>query len=228
MKIAIYGDSYADYNYRPNNNKTWMQYLEDKDNKISVFANSGSSFYFSVKRYLETNNNFDKKIFFVTYPGRLYLPQILNEQKHIAGLSTAQLLFDSVKNPFDKKVYAAVVDYLMHVQNYEEELLKHYCMLDRIKHDKNLLLIPVALDSFEKYNGTTMQQISQIDYDFYHLSTYPPKKDLRCCHMNQQNNKIFADIIHKWIVNDKFDFDLSSFVLPTESENKMFDSTLYI
>ena len=101
MRIAIYGDSYADYNYRPNNNKTWMHHLEDKNNKINVFANSGSSFYFSVKKYLETNKNFDKKIFFVTFPGRLYLPQISTDHKHIAGLSTAQLLFDTSENPID-------------------------------------------------------------------------------------------------------------------------------
>lgn len=229
MKIAIYGDSYADYRYTPGNKKTWIHYLEDRLNdQVTSFATSGSGLYFSMKNYLETKKNFDKKIFLVTFPGRLYVPHTNTHLNHVAGISTAEILLRETDHPFEKKIWQAALDYLVHVQNYEEELFKHYCMVDKIKNDDNLLFIPIAKDSLENYVGPTMTELSHIDYNHYHIRTDAPRKDLRCCHMNQQNNKIFADLIYDWLIGKEFVFDIGKFVLPIESENEMFDSTIYI
>jgi hypothetical protein len=228
MKIAIYGDSYADYRYQPRNNKTWMHYLEDRLNtRVTSFAASGSGLYFSVKKYLETHGEFDKIIFIVTFPGRLYVSQTGTHLIHIPGISLANLVAETSDNLNEKKIFSAAADYLLYVQNYEEELFKHYCMLDRINHN-SILKIPVSLDSLENYNGTTLTDISHIDYDYYQIDKANPKKDLRCCHMNQQNNKIFADKIYDWIQTGNFDFKVEDFKDPTESKDEIIDLVLYI
>jgi hypothetical protein len=228
MKIAIYGDSYADYRYQPRNNKTWMHYLEDRLNtRVTSFAASGSGLYFSVKKYLETHQEFDKIIFIVTFPGRLYVSQTETDLIHIPGISLANLVSETSDNLHEKKIFSAAADYLLYVQNYEEELFKHYCMLDRINHD-DVLIIPVSPDSLENYNGTTLTDISHIDYDYYQIDRNSARKDLRCCHMNQQNNKIFADKIYDWIQMGDFDFKVEDFKYPTESIDEIIDSILYI
>ena len=45
----------------------------------------------------------------------------------------------------------------------------------------------------------------------------------RSAHMNDANNKIFADIIHQWIQTGRLEMSLSDFVNPTEPIEYYFD-----
>lgn len=228
MNIAIYGDSFADYKHASNNKKTWMHFLEDKLNsKITCFANSGSGLYFSVKKYLETNQNFDKIIFVVTIPGRLYVPQVGTTNVHISNIVRARFVSENSRNLTEKNIYSAALNYLLNIQNYEEELFKHYCMLDRIIRSDSLLLVPVCSESLECYSGTTLNDVSLIDSEHYDIDQNLIN-DLRCCHMNQRNNEIFADKIYEWIISGKFNFKKEDFTTPTETEEELFDSDFHI
>lgn len=229
MKIVIYGDSFADYRYRPNNKKTWIHYLEDSlGHRVTCFSNSGSGFYFSVKNYLETGKDFDKKIFLVTFPGRLYVPHNETDRHHIPGYAHAKFVADITTNYTEKKIYNAAAEYFTYVQNYEEECFKQYCILDRIKTDNNLLLIPCGPDSMENYSGPFLREVSHIDYHYYRIRTDAERKDLRCCHMNNQNNITFAKLVYEWLITEKFNLNFDNFVTPIELENDLFDKKLYI
>ena len=76
MKIGIFGDSYA----RTHDNypgtvflgPAWWELLIN-DYNVANYGLAGSAAYYSMEKFNEYHHLYDKVIFFMTFPGRVYL-----------------------------------------------------------------------------------------------------------------------------------------------------------
>lgn len=231
MKIAIYGDSYAAEYYNPKKINPWVSIIrqQEKNFEIDNFSQSGSSLYFSITKFLENHFLYDKVVFIITHPGRLFVPN--NEEfPHVSNIVNCDLRIKSSNKISEKVIMESARNYLRDVQNNDEEIFKHHCMFEKISRirNSNILFIPVNRLSIPGYNGTVLTDISNIDIDYYKNNTFATRKDLRCCHMNQPNNEILANKVSSWLNGGDFTLDIHHFQPPIEKENEIWDNTLYL
>ena len=75
MKIAVYGDSFAqpiEFGYK-GNDFLWCNTLANKLNgSIDNFAKTGTSIFYSYQQFLSNYNDYDLCIFVVTEPNRYF------------------------------------------------------------------------------------------------------------------------------------------------------------
>lgn len=231
MKIAVYGDSYSVEYHNPKNLNPWVSIIrqQEKNFEIDNFSQSGSSFYFSITKFLENHFLYDKVIFIITHPGRLFVPN--NEEfPHVSGIVNCDLRIESSNKISEKVILESARNYLRDVQNTDEEIFKHHCMFEKIGRIRtsNILFIPVNSLSIPGYNGTVLTDISNIDIDYYKNDTFATRADLRCCHMNQPNNEILANKVSSWLNGGDFTLDINHFKPPIEKENEIWDKTYYL
>jgi len=70
MKLAIYGDSFAEIN-PPRIEHSWQQLLANKLNcSMNCYGLNSSSIFYSYRKFLETYSNYDIIVFLVTEPNR--------------------------------------------------------------------------------------------------------------------------------------------------------------
>ena len=91
MKIAIYGDSFAqpvEFGYK-GNDFLWCNTLANKLNgSIDNFAITGSSIFYSYQQFLRTYNEYDLCIFVITSINRYFKPLKISDgsSTHIASI----------------------------------------------------------------------------------------------------------------------------------------------
>lgn len=246
LKVAIFGDSYADeFVYVPENDfhgdLPWVRMLRKIiPHSVTNFALEGSSFYYSAKLCLEKHNDYDKIIFIVTFPDRIYLHSnsIDSHFWHIANLDH---LFHKVQtykhniatnswNASQMKLNEAmpylnaVRDYYLYVYNFEQVKLFHdslYEKLERSIPKEKIIFIPVvrfAAPADETYNQTTLCDISNLDSRPIDYKT----TDTRQNHLNKKNREILAEYFAKWIETGIFNLNIKDFVSPEDSIEQMF------
>ena len=68
MKIGLFGDSFA-HDDKTKTGKSYIEYLNERnDFKIVAHGMSGSGMYYSYKKFLEHNKDYQKVIFITTHP----------------------------------------------------------------------------------------------------------------------------------------------------------------
>lgn len=215
--IAIFGDSSAD----PVEwlNHSWVELLS-REYKFSNFAKRGSSLLYTYSCICRYADHYDKIIIFIPPIGRLWVPNCKIHQ-HFVNNFTVDLYYDDADYQ-DKKILDSIRSYFIHLSTYEMEELKHYAMVESIKNKfPTALIIPVTENSIRDYDRTCMNDISEIDYEYYDVHRYTPDFG-RTCHMNKENNRIFCTIIKKWIDEGIFDMSVKYFKYPTESKEELF------
>lgn len=231
MKIGIFGDSFADettFHTRGIDPETiksrpWAQLVRESGLIVDNYAKSATSLYYSYLKFLEHHNSYDKIIFTVTGPGRLYLPHLPEKYHH----TTAGLLMHyrrNIETDNDEKIITAFESYYKYLCNFELDITIHNLMYEKCQAIRpDALFLPCFQNSIQK-SKFHLDHISYIDYDFYNVN---PFKDLviekRHCHMNRQNNIIFADKIIRWINNGKFEINIDDFQKPEDDQFFLFD-----
>jgi hypothetical protein len=221
MKIAIYGCSYADENSAryPSLNpegKSWATYLRDNNLDVTNFSRSGSSVYWSYKTYQENYKNFDKNIFLATFPNRITIADPDNKDG-VWFVTPWGNVTDELREIYKKKqVDKAVELYYGYIHNPEEAQDYKDIIMDKLKQDKNTLVVDVA-DLFE---------ISTKDYHFYERAEFCDPRiyiDNRYNHMNNLNNTILSNKVNEWLSTSEFNLDKNEFQNPRpEDVNKYF------
>lgn len=224
MKIGIYGCSYAadlynqasytDYNTI---GKPWSVILKEKKYNITNFAQSGSSVYYSYKKYKEHNTKFDKNIIVVTFPDRITIT--------VPGYKTPLFVtfWNTINNhmrDYYKKIglYDAIRLYYEHIHNMEEFDDYRELIINYLNQQKNTLVIDVKI----------LHKISVNDNafftDLYKSDIADPTiyRDCRFNHLNNYNNIVLASIIEKWIETGEFIVNTDDFKVASADEFNMY------
>lgn len=222
MKIAIFGDSYAAGHLydRPDGYEPWPVYLQNMtDHDITNYAISGSSFQYSAQLFLKDYSQYDKIIFVITSPGRMYISNPLlhdNRLRHVAGLTHIEWLWNAYSLNRSEKMAAlpyidAAKSYYTYLYDHEQAKLFHtalYEKLERTTPPGTVLWLPVIACSVGKLEGTvtTLNDISMID-GIWETN----QMDDRCDHFNDNNNRLLAEKINRWIETGDINLNVSEF-----------------
>lgn len=224
MKIGIFGDSYANHYVGNTPEKSWVNYLEDKYN-ITNYAEPGSSLYFSVEKFLEHHEKYDKIIFCITDRERIYLPEyscFLHKTKQ--GLKKSRHLqfnfLDSFADRIKKynssisntnhtlKIIQIAKDYYEHVYNDDANNLFYKLMIKEIK----------SLRTDGLFFDENLWQISRLELEHYQIEKILGKKwyethtDYRSCHLTETNNLNLFNVVDGWLQN--LNFEISNLFKP--------------
>lgn len=228
MNIGIYGDSYAAC-HKLGNGVPWFTMLTKNFNiEATSYGVAGSSLYYSYKKFIETHHKYKKIVFLTTGPYRVNLPipqeyiQRDARLEHVNQFENFESIVKSNHNsiPYLRNLVTAVKNYFTYIIDYKKEELFHRMLIKEIKEIRpDALIIPCFyISGAEKWPWKeTLGDVTKIDFNFYNLTTeYGENKDKRHCHLNQENNFIFSQMIAEWANNGLFNFDFKKFTLPTK------------
>jgi hypothetical protein len=239
--LGIFGDSFAqDTSIRWSNEwsdvgPSWIDYLRNT-NQYSIInhALGGTSTYWSKKIFDQHYKNFDKIIFIATFPCRRITFNKLPEgcTQITNTFYNASSVFDIIENKkqfnsynlIEKTFLMAVRDYYLYIQNDHFDHTMHLLMLDDIKEKRpDAILIPAfpsSIPSLDNAGSSTLLDISQKDTLHFGLGEHIPNSstatDARKCHLNEENHKILADKILKFLQGDPVYLNKNDFVNPSK------------
>jgi hypothetical protein len=204
MKVAIYGDSHAACIFERSINDD-ISYVEMLYHKYDIknFGQGGSSLFYSYNLFLKTEKHFDKIIFLITTPGRIYLnpfdhPTIHPNHLHITGINQAEW-YTEIYSDENKKVFQSVKDYILYVQNMQQEQMFHELMTQNIKRLRPDALI-IETTKFASGKDT--------DFNFWNIdeiaaNIFAEFNDFRHCHMSKEKHIILYEMIEENIKTGK-------------------------
>jgi hypothetical protein len=232
MRIGIFGDSYGadtDWYGRQYGNCPWSKTLGSLDSRYHIEnkARIGSSLWWSYQQLIHNNVNYDRTIFFVTSPKRMYFRNIDDTilKHHVNFVSIERALADNSISNNTRRILSAAREWHIHAVDDEWEELSFQLLINHIVAKYPNFLFVKCFHHFKYevpgYYGNSMYEITQLDENFYKNNSNwtdemmsVPGADRRSNHMNDANNAIFANCIHEWIQNGNFDMNLTKFVAP--------------
>lgn len=235
MNIAVFGDSYARTfdNYKGSDSlgKAWWELLANRYN-LSNFGLAGSSAYYSIEQFNQYHANYNKVIFFMTFPGRVYLQEhnristpgfparisrnFNSYDSTVSALNLLRTMPDYSK--LDEKRLLCMMDYFLYVSNLEEEDFKIKLYTEYIKRTRPDALIISCYD---------MVDIANIEMSHWGIQDDAMRRshlEIRKCHLSNENNVIFSNIIDQWITTGVFDLRKDKFVTPADPWQLYFKS----
>lgn len=212
MTLAIFGDSYADTGVDPR--RSWPCLLSGMVNNYSL---SGSSLYYSYTQFLEHHHRYDKIVFLITAWGRYH-----TQWGPVSGLRGVEDQIEHSRG-HRRRVFESLRDHIIYSQNDQELRCYHQLM---IKHIQTLrpdsLMIPCFDPQVSLFESRLdLYSVSLIDQQLWHIDM-DRVKDLRCCHINDENNRILAQGIDQWAQSGQFTLTLKDFVQPQGSRDYYF------
>lgn len=216
MKIAVYGDSHADYHLDKSINPdvSWLEILSDHYN-ITSFAQGGSGMYYSYKMFLESYKDFDRVIFFATGNDRLFLDNLRPPLNHITSLQMAErYLTRNDLSELEKKFLKAMIDYYTYIFNSEQSDIYRDLMINDVQsrcHD-------VMLFDLKKFYSNE-SEIKYYGHD--HATVFHEYFDIRHCHFSQEKHMVLADMFRTNLETNSNNIDYSK--IHNTNPSKSFD-----
>jgi hypothetical protein len=188
---------------------------------VRNFSENGSSLYYMKLLFDKHQQDFDKIIFCITAPGRLEfkVDTLKNNSKyvpwyqHIPTIHTIQSRLTIPElTELDKKRYKILYEYLLEIQDIEQEQYHHSMLVkDIINQRPDTILIPgfstSISDQFDCLENITKFEDCILDKKtgFY--------RDKRPCHMSLENNKIIFNNVIETMVNNsnRINLDINQF-----------------
>ena len=220
MKIAIYGDSFADYKpyttsaQRSVIESAWSYQLALHHN-VRNYSLSGSSLYWRMKQFEPSYSWADRVIFIVTTAGR-YPGHWLDSQGLVHTISSAEQAHDQLTSQgsqldtHSQRQIQAVRDWYMWARVDEFEIYAHDLMTARIRTLRpDAIIIPInpygnaslshlvtttdyIIRGFRSWQAPSDTPWTYDDYS----QLYQQYEELRCvCHFTQQVNQVFLEDI---------------------------------
>lgn len=232
MKIGIFGDSYAKtLDHHPDSRfmgKAWWEILAE-NHEVTNHGLGGSAAYYSIEQFDEYQSEYDRIVFCMTFPGRVYLGKNKGIKNPYYPKETAKNFngYDSAKNALeflkefpgqvveDNITIKAVMDYFLYVQNIEEETFKIRLYSDYVKKIRPDSLILHAADLANISNSELMH------WGLTH-AIFSEYAEIRKCHFSDENNIIFAGRIEKWLKTNTVNLDPSTFAKPKDPWERYF------
>lgn len=217
MKIAVFGDSYADETMNESiaGYPSWVRLLR-KTYNLECFGKAASSLYYSYKLFLSKNSNFDKVVFVTTGPGRVEIPNYIKisnaEYKFVPNLVTAQnrLLHGLFYTEEEKKVLEAICMYYQYLIDFEKEKYLHRLMINDIL---NIRPDTILINGF--YIDQSEPRLVDISKRELKTSGFPDEafnwRDLRPCHFSKRTNEFVSEKVKSWIRGEPVKINVDEF-----------------
>ena len=222
MKIAIYGDSYADPNPHPN--ESWISYLKNNMGKVSIdqYAQAGTSHWWSYQKFIETYKDYDIIIFCHTCPIRWpHLPKEYEGKEWNTGHEKNGGFADFQDN-INKFFHSIFTDELLHF--YCTSIFKK---VNEICKDENIFLINLLMETTETLGPEYSHEINNAPFSTFMglndlsrwekvifnnkvyptvelLSKYKIFNDVRANHLSAINNSLLGKILLSTIENTEY------------------------
>jgi hypothetical protein len=218
MRIAIFGDSYAS-TYAHNHVRPYPSWTEMLSTKYDVvnFSENGSSLYYMKRIFDQEHQKFDKIVFCITAPARLEfkVETLENNLKytpwyqHIPTIHTIkQRLQISELTDLDKKRYKILYEYILEIQDFEQEQYHHTMLVkDIINQRPDTILMPGFPTSLTDQTDC-LEDITRFEDNIFNKTT-GTYFDGRPCHMSLENNKVVFNIVQDALLNNKSKISLS-------------------
>ena len=232
MKIAIFGDSFADCMWfsrlkiQPQNGPGWPELLAEKYD-VTNYARGGTGLYYSYDLFCKHHEMYDTVIFVSSAPHRfaVHLPES-NDTFHIVPGSgtTKQKMAEFHRYKADLRVIQAADDYVSYVLDTERENIFGKLMIDDVcRRRSDALLLPAfwILDN----PLIPLSHFSSMEQQYYKLSQDAVASrnltDLRKCHLTDENNQmVYQKVMNA--INEKsssISMSISDFKTPTKEWN---------
>jgi hypothetical protein len=230
--VAIFGDSFAYsivYEEEIGRRTLWADVLKEKY-EVTNYGRAGSNLYFSYTEFLKHQHLYDHIVFVITCPGRIWLSKksvhkthkhsnyrfisnYYHAKGHLAELGSITAFYETIRS------IEAACNYFLYVQDLEYETCIHNLLIKEIINVRqNTILIPAFEDSWTSgpYKWS-MRQIMEKEEKHWGFNIIPDNKykDYRTCHMTEENNIIFADVVSRWIEGESINFNIDEFVTPS-------------
>jgi len=216
MKLAVFGDSFADLNPtelidEKINRFPWPHHLSNLLNaELTCFARAGTSTWWSYQKFLENFKNFDTIVFCYSEYNRWHT--LADGFQALAGLIDADRLEHHEPKLQEIGRYLLKVRPILDDEKFNRFIYQNIfndINLQCKKHNKKLINMmtfehiwgakDIIIDVSESHGSviTGMGEISYLEF-FYgsnFTKVYRNKPDRRHCHMNPHNNIVIANII---------------------------------
>ena len=222
MKIAIYGDSYADPNPYPN--ESWIAYLKNNIESVSIdqYSSAGTSHWWSYQKFIETYKNYDIIIFCHTCPNRWpHLPKEYEGTEWNTG---------HMKNGGRGNFQDHINKFFQFI--FTDELLQFHCAsifrkVNEICQKENIFLINLLMETTEALGPEYSYEINKSPFSTFMgmdelgrwekvivsdkvyptvelLSKYKIFNDVRANHLSATNNSLLGKILLSTIENTEY------------------------
>ncbi len=228
MNIAIFGDSFADDTEKNllQSESSWVDILRENGHNVINHSKSGSSLYYSYKKYLDFIKTpmyriCDLVIFVITGWGR---EEIIIDGETFYLTSASQL--EVVKNVHadteeKRKIIDSVITYWAFCKDFTKEEIIHDLMAEDIKKREKIFYI----ETNKGLDGDSLIQLSMKELSLMNPSIQnfeeerdfmKMHKDLRKCHFTSVNNRMLGNkIFHAILSTQKtVNFNINDIVKP--------------
>lgn len=222
MRIAVYGDSYAEKRHSPDSG-AWWRVLESMGHEVTCFAESSSSLIWSARILEKHATKFDFNIWCTTAIGRYSTRLTDGTWFH---LSSGVLVDDLLRQEQDKEkifklqIFSQFIDHFYNVE--DDDLISRSLVESFLIRFDNLMIVPgFNIPDITDFHLSDISAIEENhlfpEYVNSTRSIHKDYRDARVCHMSKQNNRILAELIDSNLRRGIFKTDISNFQLPTEN-----------
>lgn len=229
MKLAIFGDSFADdqffKNEYKNNDTSWVDVIRNsRKYEVSNFSEKGASLWWCYQQFLKHHSNFEKIIFLITFPNRITLPETtgLKIRRHQQPYNVE--LNIKFSKPDKLKFWNVIKDYYDHIHDRERELCFHDLLVEKIKQIRpDTVLYPCSKRSIPDSQDLSLLEI--IEYEDESWGGYnrnyrdSSKDDTRMCHMIEENNLVIGQMFLDKLEGKTTHITKKDLVSPTKSRD---------
>jgi hypothetical protein len=217
MKIAVYGDSFAqpvESRYK-GNDFLWCNTLANKLNgSINNFAAAGSSVFYSYSQFLHTYNEFDLCIFALTSSNRYIKPLKLSsgQSKHISSIDQLNFFRKEPKlNAKDKQLFDWVEGWFLSSDTNYNRHMTGLMIADIINKKSNTIIYPCFKENSLDENIVSFYEIHKIQLiktgkDFNDLGNENYNKIAG--HFTESFNNFISEMLYNKIKHG-IDYDFS-------------------
>jgi hypothetical protein len=213
MKIGVFGDSFVDPN--PWRETAWVHYLSNEENiEIENFGSSGTSHWWSYKKFLANYTKFDVVIFCHTSHMRWpYLPKEYRGREWNVGYKGKNVTSDDFQqniNRFFGDVFETPLLEFIGLSIIKE--VNQLCKRENI-YLINLYMgngniyraletdFPI-LTNLNSLSGLERTRIAGKEYNTCDLLSKLKTSDVRANHLSPANNRILSKLLHN-LVNEQ-------------------------
>lgn len=217
IKLGIFGDSYAARNDK-NPAKHWSSYLTD-EYEVDNWGVRGSSLFYSLTRLQQFHHKYDKIIFVVTSPGRLWLTDLFDPKSadfpsafvvcyENAKQNEISFARKNLENSLAINTFKAAADYYKYLQDSVFDEFVHNLMIPEIKKTRSDALVIAGSGANNQdvigHKGS-IEDISKMEDRHWgvknnHLMMLDSQlDDIRHSHLTNINNKLLGEKMLIWL-----------------------------
>ena len=232
MRIAIFGCSFSEENHGFH----WSNLLRNKLlAEVDNYAESGSSVYYSYKKFIEVYKNYDLNIFQVSHPNRYFKPiyeykRTHTRKMHVTSYRDVEFLLKNKKdllNPMtdDTRILEDLKGWFLSSDDIFNNDMVHLMVDKMIELDPNVIIFPafdisisnkqydmLGLEKTNNLINLLTHQFNQLDVTLSDsaINTFATAEDKKVIdgHFTPEYNKIICDIMINRIKNNKWDWTL--------------------